>query len=160
MKTLLALTFFMFTVAGMACSCVVPEVEDAYKKAKVVLTGMVIRSEVFVPSLEEYENDSSEEYTVTPGLQGYLIEIDEIYKGRSRKKTIWILQSMEPCGPGIHEGQSYLFYLREYDQTESMSSKAESSFLSSPCFRTMHLEHPKVKNDLAYMKKQNDKEHD
>jgi hypothetical protein len=144
MTYLVSILFSLASNFGFSCSCTPPDVAEAYDQADVVITAKVIKREIFQQNEDAMEADEF-------GYTGYLIEVIENYKGKMRKARFWILQSDMTCGASLKVGSSYLIYARTQETIKSQNSKNASELHSSYCFRTMNLDLPEVKDDLAYL---------
>lgn len=152
MKYLVLLLLILTFPDTYACSCTPPKVQDAYNKPKVVIVAKVIREEVFSKDHLEVINEKTEEVEAWPGMNGYLVEVSEVLKGRVKLKTFWILSSRMSCGASLRLGSTYLMYLAKSKQMNSSSSDNYASLITGYCHGTKDVESPQAKLDLDYLK--------
>ena len=152
MKYLVLLLLSLTFADANACSCTPPKVKEAYNKSKAVLVAKVIREEVFSQDHLEVINEKTEEAQVWPGMNGYLVEVSEVLKGKVKSKMFWILSSRMSCGKSLQIGSTYLMYMAKSKQINSTSSDSYANLITGYCHGTKDVESPQAKLDLDYLR--------
>lgn len=134
------------------CSCEPPEVNKAFERSDLVLSGKIIDREVFSKEVTEPIDDMTHEVAEFPGVDGFLFKPIEVFKGRPGSTELWVLTSQMPCGPSLKVGSTYIVYIHEGNLINSTSSDRASKLWTGFCSGTKLLSSSKGKLDLKFLR--------
>ena len=152
MKYLTLLIFTLISAELLGCSCDPPEVQEAYKESKTILVGKIIGEEVFSEDYILEDTNETEEVEEVLGVNGLLIEVTEVLKGKVKSKVFWVLSSRMSCGPSMKIGTTYLMYLRKSKRMKSISSNNNARLITGYCYGTKNVIANKAKLELDYLR--------
>lgn len=152
MKYLTLLIISLISTDLLGCSCNPPEVKRAYKESKTILVGKVIAKEVFSEDYIIEVDQQTELVEEVLGMDGLLIEVTEVLKGKVQTKVFWVQTSRMSCGPTMKIGNSYLMYLKKSKRIKSVSSANKANLITGYCYGTKNVLADKAKLELDYLR--------
>jgi hypothetical protein len=152
MKYIFTILLLVFTVDLFGCSCTPPNVKEAYKKSDAAFVAKIIDVEIFIDDDFIINDKETQEGEIWLGMNGYLIEVKETFKGKYRSKTFWILSNRMSCGKSLDVGTTYLIYSNKHEKIKSFSSRNFASLITGYCFGTKNTRTRQAKLDLKYLK--------
>ena len=117
MKLIVAILILLIPTFGFSCMCSTPTLEGSYKNAEIVFSGEVLKD---IP-LEPYENSLKNNHRSAQHIIS-IVEATELFKNndspvKSIAPTIvYVFRRIDSgCTVELKEGQTYLFFGRNYE---------------------------------------------
>jgi hypothetical protein len=145
MRTITLVTLFtlFIKITANCCYCVPGTMSDSFKKSKLIISGTVISVRDESPKRE------LNFYRI------YTVQIEKLYKGHYRRKTVEIVSGAgdEDCGFYFKQGEKYIIFARIFIGSSSKIGFPNKSFYTDECTRTKKYNENEVEEIKKYKRK-------